>query len=294
MSVWTGIKDKTVVVTGGTNGIGLAAVKQFARAGANLVIIARNELRGRQAMEAIGCVAPTRAVTFLVADLASQQSVRELAQEILTRHPRINILINNAGAMFWQRQLTGEGIERTWALNHLAPFLLTNLLLDRLKQSSPCRIINTASAAHAHHGVHIRFDDLNAERHYRGFQRYSETKLANILFTRELARRLRGTEVSATCFHPGLVATGFNHNNGLLLSAFMVLIRPFCRSPEKGAETLVWLANSPELPRGEGNYFIDCRVATPTAEAQDGASAERLWQLSEEQTRISINRSARN
>jgi NAD(P)-dependent dehydrogenase (short-subunit alcohol dehydrogenase family) len=186
--------------------------------------------------------------------------------------------------------LTEDGVEMTWALNHLAPFLLTNLLLDRLKESEPARVITTASIAH--HGTRVPFDDFDGRRTFangslmgRGFRRYGETKLANILFTSELARRLDGTGVTATCFHPGLVATGFNHNNGPLTGLAMTLARPFSRSPRKGAETLVWLADSPEVAGRSGGYYIDRRRATPSSEAQDREAAKRLWDASEEQTR---------
>src|SRR5262245_36020875 len=176
-----------------------------------------------------------------------------LAADVLARYPKLDVLVNNAGAMYGTRQLTKDGIELTWAVNHLAPFLLSKLLLHRLKESAPARIITTASQAHQ--GAHIPFDDLNAERSYRDFGRYCETKLANILFTTELARRLDGTGVTANCFHPGLVATGFNRSNGLLMDLGMTILRPVSRSPEKGAETLVWLATSPDVANVSGVYF---------------------------------------
>jgi NAD(P)-dependent dehydrogenase (short-subunit alcohol dehydrogenase family) len=202
----------------------------------------------------------------------------------LERYPRIDLLINNAGAMFTSRQMTPEGFERTWALNHLAPFLLTNLLLDRLRQSAPARVITTASGAH--HGNEIPFDDIAAERSYRrlGFERYGETKLANILFTAELAKRLQGSEVSAYCFHPGLVATGFNRNNGPLSSLAMIAIKPFSRSAEQGARTLVWLADTPEIEGGDGGYFVDEKLTRPSHAGQDMDAAQRLWECSEQQT----------
>ena len=200
-------------------------------------------------------------------DLSSQASVRRLAAEVLARYPRLDVLVNNAGAVYGGRQLTTDGIELTWAVNHLAPFLLTTLLLDRLKESAPARIITTASEAHQ--GAHIPFSDLNAERSYRSFGRYGETKLANILFTSELARRLEGTGVTANCFHPGLVATGFNRNNGLLMDLGMTILKPVSRSPQKGADTLVWLATSPDVAKVSGGYFIDQQQRPPSPEAED-------------------------
>jgi NAD(P)-dependent dehydrogenase (short-subunit alcohol dehydrogenase family) len=201
-------------------------------------------------------------VATFIADLSSQASVRRLAAEVLARYPKLDVLVNNAGAMYGTRQLTKDGIEQTWAVNHLAPFLLSKLLLHRLKESAPARIITTASQAHQ--GARIPFDDLNAERSYRGFGRYCETKLANILFTTELARRLDGTGVTANCFHPGLVATGFNRNNGLLMNLGMTILRPVARSPEKGAETLVWLATSPDVANVSGAYFFDQEQRPPS------------------------------
>jgi NAD(P)-dependent dehydrogenase (short-subunit alcohol dehydrogenase family) len=209
--------------------------------------------------------------------------VRKLAAQALERWPKLDVLANNAGAIYTSRQLTDEGIELTWAVNHLAPFLLTTLLEDRLKESAPSRVITTSSDAHQ--GAHIPFDDLAAERSFglQGFERYGQTKLANILFTLELAHRLKGTGVSAYCFHPGLVNTGFNHNNGLLMGIGMAIVRPFSRTPEKGAETLVWLADSAEAGPS-GAYFSDRRVVTPTVAAQDAEAARRLWEASEKQT----------
>jgi NAD(P)-dependent dehydrogenase (short-subunit alcohol dehydrogenase family) len=219
-----------------------------------------------------------------IADLSSQAEVRRLAAELLDRYERIDVLVNNAGAVFRTRRLTVDGIEETWALNHLAPFLLTNLLLDRLKRHPPARIITTASDAHQR--AHIPFDDLAAGELSKGkaFGRYGETKLANILFTAELARRLEGSGVTANCYHPGLVATGFGRNNGRLINLAMSAIKPFARTPEKGAETLVWLADSPDVSGENGGYFVDKRRTLPSAEAQDMEVARRLWDLSRRQT----------
>jgi NAD(P)-dependent dehydrogenase (short-subunit alcohol dehydrogenase family) len=282
---WTGVRGKSVLITGATNGIGLAAAGALAARGARLAIVARSESRARDAVARIAAAGGTGAtVDVLLADLASQASVRHLAAEVLDRYPRLDVLVNNAGAMFATRQITEDGIEATWAVNHLAPFLLTTLLLDRLRGSAPARIVTTASDAHK--GAHIPFDDLDARRSYRarGFGRYGESKLANILFTAELARRLAGTGVTATCFHPGLVASGFNRNNGPVFSSVMTLLRPFSRSPEKGAETLVWLADSAEVAGESGGYYVDRRIATPSAAARDVETAARLWQVSEDQT----------
>jgi NAD(P)-dependent dehydrogenase (short-subunit alcohol dehydrogenase family) len=284
MAPWGGVGGKRVVLTGGTNGIGLAAAVDLARRGADLTLVVRNQARAAEAIRQIKAVTPGNAPDVVLADLASQSSIRRLATELLARYPRIQVLVNNAGAIYTRRQVTADGVELTWAVNHLAPFLLTTLLLDRLKASQPARIVTTSSDAHE--GARIPFDDLNAERSWggAGFRRYGETKLANILFTAELARRLEGTGVTANAFHPGFVATGFNRNNGVLMRLGMAITRPFARSPKKGAESLVWLVDAEEAGQLNGAYVFDRRVIQPSLAAQNRDTARQLWQVSEEQT----------
>lgn len=279
MQAWSGVRGKRVVITGATGGIGLAAARALAGLGADLTIVARSERRAAAAVAQIGSY-----VDVLHADLASQSDIRRLADEILRRYERLEVLINNAGAMFTSRQLSPDGLEMTWAVNHLAPFLLTTRLLDRLKASAAARVITTTSAAH--HRAQIPFDDLQAEHGYAtfGFARYGETKLANLMFTAELARRLNGSRVTANCFHPGFVGSRFNHNNGLLWRAGMLIARLYARSAERGAGTLVWLADSPEVSDISGGYFMDKRLRRTSAAAQDADAARRLWELSERQT----------
>jgi NAD(P)-dependent dehydrogenase (short-subunit alcohol dehydrogenase family) len=273
---------KQVLITGATRGIGLAAAEALVARGANVAIAGRNATALRIAAARVKSAGPKAgAVDTLIADLASQAAVRKLAGEVLGRYPRLDVLINNAGAMYARRQMTEDGVELTWAVNHLAPFLLTTLLRERLQASAPARIVTTASAAHQ--GARIPFADLNAERSYRGFERYGQTKLANILFTRELARRLEGSGATATCFHPGLVATGFNRNNGLIMDLGMTILRPVSRSPQKGAETLVWLATLPQSALADGGYYFDKQQVMPSPEAQDMDTARRLWEVSEAQ-----------
>jgi len=285
MREWGGVAGKRVVLTGGTNGIGLAAAIELARRGADLTLVARNQARAADAVRRISAVSAGRVPDVMLAELASQSSIRQLARELLARYPRIQVLVNNAGAIYARRQMSADGIELTWAVNHLAPFLLTTLLLDRLTASRPARIVTTSSGAHE--GARIPFDDLNAERAWggAGFTRYGETKLANILFTVELARRLEGTGVTAYAFHPGFVATGFNRNNGVLMRLGMAITRPFARSPQKGAESLVWLVDAEDASQLNGVYIFDRRPVAPSPAAQNVEAARRLWQVSEEQTR---------
>jgi NAD(P)-dependent dehydrogenase (short-subunit alcohol dehydrogenase family) len=278
---------KTIVITGGTNGIGLAGAKALAACGEKVVIIGRNRTRARIAASQIEAAAGNSAtVDTLVAELSSQRAVRRLAQEIRDRYPLLDVLVNNAGAMYTARQLSEDGIELTWAVNHLAPYLLTTLLLDRLQANPAARIITTASDAHI--GARIPFDDLNAERSYRGFRRYKESKLANILFTKELARRLDWTGATACCLHPGLVATGINRNNGILMSLGMALLTPVARTPSHGARTLVWLATAPGPHLTNGAYYVDMKQHPPSPEAEDREAARRLWDLSEGQCAGSV------
>jgi NAD(P)-dependent dehydrogenase (short-subunit alcohol dehydrogenase family) len=284
---WTGVHGKRLVITGATAGIGLAAATELARRGAAITVVARSRARARDAAARIAHEATWREEPDIVlADLSSQAAVRRLAAELLDRYPRIDVLANNAGAVNSKRTTTEDGIELTWAVNHLAPFLLTTLLLDRLVASAPARVITTASAAHV--GAHIPFDDLESgDDSARGFRRYGQTKLANILFTSELARRLEGTGVTANCYHPGYVASNFNLNNGISRRVAMTLGRPFARSNERGADTLVWLADSAAVTGQSGWYFVDRRLGKPSAAALDHAAAERLWELSARQVAAS-------
>jgi len=274
---------RVCVITGATSGIGRAAAEQLAALGARLVIVARDPARGAAARDEIVTATGNREVALELADLASQWEVRGLAARLLAAEPEIHVLVNNAGLALGERRLTEDGLEETFAVNHLAPFLLTNLLLDRLRGSSPARVVTVASAAHR--GAAIPFDDLNGERGFSGWIAYGWTKLANILFTAELARRLAGSGVTATCLHPGVVATGFGREGPFLVREFQRLLgRVFLLDPKQGADTLVWLASSPEMEGASGGYYAKRRLATPSRAALDAAAARRLWQESERLT----------
>ncbi len=275
---------KRVIITGATNGIGLAAAEELAMRGAKLTIIARDPSKAKALANRIGA-------DVVLADLASKSSVGRAADEILDRYARIDVLVNNAGVYLTSRQLTADWIEMTWAVNHLAPFLLTSLLLERLKESAPARIVTTASDAHA--GASIPFDDLDGEHAYAkrsiagpGFVRYGESKLANVLFTAELARRLRGTRVTANCFHPGLVATGITRDLKGAARVSVKVMNAFSRKPKEGADTLVWLVDSPEVDGISGGYFADRTRIEPAPAGRDLAAAGRLWDVSLEQTNL--------
>jgi NAD(P)-dependent dehydrogenase (short-subunit alcohol dehydrogenase family) len=270
---------KVVVLTGGTSGIGEVAAVELARRGARIVLIARDRSRVSPTLALIGKAGPGLAHRAVYADLASIAETRRVAAEIAATEPRIDVLINNAGALFNKRQTSPDGLEMTFAVNHMAYFVLTEGLKDALVSSAPARIVNTASGAHR--GATLDFDDLQSERAYSGFAVYGRSKLCNILFNRKLARRLQGSGVTANCLHPGFVATRFGTNSGGLLQSLMPLAQLGAISPAKGAETIVYLASSPDVAEVSGLYFYKCKPDTPSQAAQDDAAAARLWAESE-------------
>jgi NAD(P)-dependent dehydrogenase (short-subunit alcohol dehydrogenase family) len=273
------LAGRWVILTGGTGGIGLAALEQLAGSGAKLAVVGRNPSRLAEATERLNRLGADTVLGFQ-ADLTLLSEVRMLSEELAEKVPDPAVLVNNAGAIFARFALTAEGHERTWALNHLAPFLLTNLLLERLKAVAPAKVITTSSDAHRGARLDLERIDGPDGFGFAGFGRYSQTKLANILFTAELARRLEGSGVGAYCFHPGFVATGFNRNNGALASLLMTAARPFARSPQDGARTLVWLVERPPEELQSGAYYYDQRVREPARAAQDRKLAAALWRLS--------------
>ena len=278
------MKNKVCVITGGTDGIGKAAAHGLAVQGARLLVHGRDPDKGARAVEELKARSGNPAIEFLQADFSSLDDVRRLAATVLERTPRVDVLVNNAGSIFVKRALSKDGYEMTFAVNHLAPFLLTHLLLDALKSAGQSRIVTTASGAHRR--AKIPFDDLQITRKYTPMGAYGTSKLANILFTRALAKRLQGTAVTATCLHPGLVRTNFGrHNEGdvsSLAKAIIGFVMRFARSPEKGAETVIYLASAPQVQGASGGYYVDCKPATTSSAAQDDSVAERLWQVSEQ------------
>jgi len=282
------MQGRVVVISGATSGIGQAAAEVLAAMGARIIQVARDPKRGEAALKRLQKRAPGPAHAIYYADLSRLSEMKRVASEIAGAEPRIHVLINNAGALFGSRQLTEDGLERTFALNHLAYFVLARGLSERLAAAAPARIVNTASDAHL--SATLDFDDLQSAKAYRGtfwdwlryggpgFKVYGRSKLCNILFTRELARRLTGTGVTANCFHPGFVATRFGDQSGGLISFGVGVAKRFALSPHEGAETMVYLASSPEVAGMTGQYFHKCRPVTPSKEAQDEISAQRLWQ----------------
>ena len=274
---------KVCLVTGANSGIGRETGLALAKMGATVILVARDPTKGGAALDDIRRASGNEHVELMLADLASLDSVRQLAADFRARHPQLHVLVNNAGSYNVQRSETKDGFETTFGVNHLAYVLLTNLLLDVLKASAPARIINVSSASHR--GATINFDDLHGNDGYRGMAAYGQSKLANVLFTYEVARRLEGTGVTANSLHPGVVMTNFGHNNtgilGSLFGVFHAVARPFLLSPEQGAETSIYLASSPEVEGVTGKYFVKKQPVQSNEVSYDTEVAQRLWQVSE-------------
>ena len=272
---------KTVLITGGTGGIGRATAIRLAAMGARVGITGRNLGRTQRAAVEVASEAGVGSVDALAADLSSQAEVRRLADEVLEKYPRLDVLVNNAGGFWSHRHVTADGLEHTFALNHLGPFLLTNLLLDRLVASAPARIVTVSSGAQSM--GKIDFDDLMGERKYSGQTAYNQSKLANVVFTYELARRLAGTGVTATALHPGMTDTAFSAEDPSRVFAPLVMVmRPFMKKPERGADTPVYLASAPEAEGLTGQYFANREPKKSNAASYDPGTAARLWRVSAE------------
>jgi NAD(P)-dependent dehydrogenase (short-subunit alcohol dehydrogenase family) len=274
------MEDKTIIITGATAGIGLAAAEALAAQGARVIGISRDPDKCARVAGELRRKTGNGEIGFFCADLSSLEDTRRVAEELLARFPRIDVLINNAGGIFVRRQLTVDGLERTFALNHLSNFLLTNLLLDRISESAPARIVNVSSSSHYKGKIH--FDDLQLERRYAAFRAYQQSKLANVLFTYELDRRLQGTGITVNAMHPGLVRTDIAKDNGLLFRLFQPLFLMGSRTPEEGARTIIYLASSPEVEGVSGKFFIDERSVRSAKASYNEGDAARLWEASED------------
>ncbi len=278
----SGLTGRTALVTGASHGIGKETAVALAGMGARVVLVCRDPARGEAARVEVTERSGSTAVDLAIADLSRQGDIRSLATDFLASHDRLHVLVNNAGTFEAERSVTVDGIETTFAVNHLGPFLLTNLLLPLLKASAPSRVVTVSSTAQGY--AKIYFDDLQGERRYGAMRAYSQSKLGNVLFTRELARRLEGTSVTANCLHPGGVATGLVRYTGVfgaIVRAALTLGRPLTLNAEQGAATSVYLASSPEVEGVTGEYFVKRRPVRSSKESYDADVARRLWEISE-------------
>ncbi len=280
------MKGRTCVVTGANSGIGKATATGLARQGAHVVMVSRDGPRGEAAQAEIQSVTGNPSVDLLLADLSSQTAVRTLAAEITRKLDSLHVLVNNAGVLVSPRVETVDGLEYTFAVNHLAPFLLTNLLLDLLTASAPARVVTVTS--NAHRMGRIRFDDLQGRGRFRAMGAYSQSKLGNILFTYELARRVEGQGVTVNCVHPGGVNTNFGNNTKGAFSAMFRFFKPLMRSPEKGAETVLYAATAPEMEGVTGEYLVDREPRPSSRRSYDEGLARQLWDVSAELTSLDV------
>jgi NAD(P)-dependent dehydrogenase (short-subunit alcohol dehydrogenase family) len=277
------MQNKICMVTGATSGIGKATALGLARRGAIVIIVARNAEKATATATEIREATRNETVEFMLADLADLSQVRKLAETFKARHDHLDVLVNNAGAIFLRRELSADGYEKTFAVNHLAPFLLTNLLLDELRASPSARVINVSSDSHER--AELDFNNLESEKRYGAMRVYGKSKLANIYFTKELARRLAGTSVTVNALHPGFVGTNMSTNNGWFAKVVMRVLSLIALTPEQGAGTSLFLATSPEVHGVSGEYFVKAKLTPTSATSHDREVARRLWQVSEEMTR---------
>lgn len=272
--------SKTILITGATNGIGKQAAHELAKLGAHLLIVGRDAARTQAVRDALVAAHPQTTVETYLADLSRMAEVKRLADAVKAKHSRIDVLVNNAGAIFDARHVTVDGYEQTFALNHLAYFLLVRELIGVLSASAPARIVNVASAAHS--GAKINFDDLHGARGYSSFKAYGQSKLANIMFSYALARRVPSANITVNALHPGFVDTGFGSNGGSIMRIAIGVMKRFgALTPEKGADTLVYLASSPEVEGVTGKYWDQRKAISSNAASMDDAAQERLWEVSE-------------
>jgi NAD(P)-dependent dehydrogenase (short-subunit alcohol dehydrogenase family) len=280
------MKDKVVLITGGTAGIGEVTARSLAGMGATTVIVGRNPEKTAAVAQQIRSATGNERVNYLIADLSSQEQVRKLVEDFQHGYDRLDVLVNNAGAIFMKRELSVDGIEMTYALNHLSYFLLTHLLLDMLQASQPARVINVSSEGHR--GARLNFADLENERSYTSWKVYGQSKLANLYFTYGLAATLDESGVTANALHPGFVATNFGKSNGGIFRSIFGLIQFAAITPEEGAQTSIYLASSPEVEGVTGKYFVKSQVVPSSAVSYDMSAARKLWDCSLEMVKLPV------
>ncbi len=272
------LNGRVCIVTGASSGIGLETARGLAAQGATLVAVCRSRERGEVALASIRESTGNADLHLVLADLSAQASIRQLAKELVARWPRLHVLVNNAGVVETRRRLTADGIETVFAVNHLSYYLLTRLLLNRLQESAPARVVNVSSDAHRF--AKLDWENLQGEKGWGFMRQYGLSKLCNILFTQELAKRIAGSGVTVNALHPGAVGTRLGQNNGAWAKALTLLLRPFFLTPAQGAETSIYLASSPDVEGVSGGYFVKRRRQAPTPEASNPGNAAQLWELS--------------
>ena len=274
----TDMNGKICLVTGATDGIGKVSARVLAEMGAKVIIVGRNPEKSAAVLTELKSVSGNENIDLLLADLAVMQEVRDLAEQVISRYDRLDVLLNNAGGYFTKHEITSDGLEMTFALNHMSYFLLTNKLMGLLKSSVPARIVNVSSDAH--YGVDIEFDNLNGEQDYKAWKAYQKSKLANVLFTYELLKKVPA-DITVNCLHPGFVATNFGNNNGGFVSPVLKIAKRISAiDPEEGAKTSIFLCSSPEVEEVSGKYFFKCQPKTSSRESRNMDTAKRLWQIS--------------
>jgi len=274
----TNMNGKVCLVTGATDGIGKVSARVLAELGAKVIIVGRNPEKSAIVLAELRSISGNENIDLLMADLAVMQEVRDLAEQVISRYDRIDVLLNNAGGYFTKHEITSDGLEMTFALNHMSYFLLTNKLMELLKYSAPARIVNVSSDAH--YGVDIEFENLNGEQEYKAWKAYQKSKLANVLFTYELLKKVPGN-ITVNCLHPGFVATNFGHNNGGFFGPVLKIAQRISAiDPEEGAKTSIFLCSAPEVKGVSGKYFYKCQPKTSSRESRNMDTGKRLWQIS--------------
>ena len=272
------MNGKVCLVTGATDGIGKVSARVLAELGAKVIIVGRNPEKSAIVLAELRSISGNENIDLLMADLAVMQEVRDLAEQVISRYDRIDVLLNNAGGYFTKHEITSDGLEMTFALNHMSYFLLTNKLMELLKYSAPARIVNVSSDAH--YGVDIEFENLNGEQEYKAWKAYQKSKLANVLFTYELLKKVPGN-ITVNCLHPGFVATNFGHNNGGFFGPVLKIAQRISAiDPEEGAKTSIFLCSAPEVKGSSGKYFYKCQPKTSSRESRNMDTGKRLWQIS--------------